>query len=546
MNKKIIKILVLLVIISTLILITNSVNGETDYYNNTEAVKMITIKTNKKDELIGPALNVEKLSKTFSVVDFDSSLFFTSREYDIQGIVDELKNHEITSDNKYFEDMEKIANGNIVIYLGLNIAKPEGINKIELINSYGIDLLKSKDFNFVQQQADGSYDLYLEFAFKNYGGWYSGVGLADIKSTLTLKCYQNENDTTPKSESEVILTPVTGASPYISGETSNFGLTQDNKWIKLDKYSDYDGYVVGIHGDNLDSLKSGISYDKKTQTVTINNLGTDHRGDYITVNASNIHIVGTNEIGEIFCGKLKTTVTMDANATLNAFISKVASSDVDFNVEGDVEQTDYFQYIIGDTSITVKPMTYLKSTKIKFVDVNESDWYYGAIKYTTDRGILQGATETEFRPNKNITRGMIVTILWRMEGEPTITNGKDFPDVSLGQYYGQAVKWAATKNIVNGYNNGNFGPNDNITREQLATILCNYAKYKGKNINVTADTSKYVDWYKVTGYARPAMSWAIKTGVINGKYNGTRVDPQGTASRAEATAMIYNYCTKIK
>ena len=156
-----------------------------------------------------------------------------------------------------------------------------------------------------------------------------------------------------------------------------------------------------------------------------------------------------------------------------------------------------------------------------------------------------GATDTEFRPTKNITRGMIVTILWRMEGKPKVTGIEDFPDVT-GQYYYNAVRWAAKNKIVSGYNNGKFGPNDNITREQLATILCNYAKYKGKNVNKTVDTSKYKDWYKVTGYARPAMSWAVSTGVITGKYNGTKVDPQGTASRAEAAGMIYNYCTKIK
>ena len=186
------------------------------------------------------------------------------------------------------------------------------------------------------------------------------------------------------------------------------------------------------------------------------------------------------------------------------------------------------------------------NTELPFEDVATDAWYYEAIKYTYKNRILQGATETEFRPDKNITRGMIVTILYRMEGEPTVTSGKDFPDVSIKQYYGNAVKWASAKNIVNGYNNGNFGPNDNITREQLAVILNNYAKYKGKNVNKTADISKYNDWYKITGYARPAMNWAVATGVINGKYNGTKVDPQGTATRAEATAMIYNYCTKIK
>ena len=180
-----------------------------------------------------------------------------------------------------------------------------------------------------------------------------------------------------------------------------------------------------------------------------------------------------------------------------------------------------------------------------FKDIKRTDWYYNAVEYTYQRGIISGATETEFRPNAKITRGMIVTILWRMEGSPKVTGVKDFTDVK-GQYYYDAVRWAAKNGVVNGYGDGRFGPNANITREQLATILCNYAKYKKKNTNVTVDTSKYKDWNKVSSYARASMQWAIKTGVVTGKENGTKVDPQGTATRGEAACMIYNYCTKIK
>ena len=204
---------------------------------------------------------------------------------------------------------------------------------------------------------------------------------------------------------------------------------------------------------------------------------------------------------------------------------------------------------VGKTTITAqicsKSISYNVNVTLPFIDVKKGDWFYTAVEYCYNNRIIMGATDTEFRPTKNITRGMIVTILWRMEGEPKVTGIADFPDVT-GQYYYNAVRWAAKNKIVSGYNNGKFGPNDNITREQLATILCNYAKYKGKNVNKTADTSKYVDWYKVTGYARPSMNWAVSTGVVTGKYNGTKVDPQGTASRAEAAGMIYNYCMKIK
>ena len=187
----------------------------------------------------------------------------------------------------------------------------------------------------------------------------------------------------------------------------------------------------------------------------------------------------------------------------------------------------------------------VKLTDLPFRDVIVSDWYYSSVKYTYQNGIISGATSTEFRPNAKITRGMIVTILWRMEGSPKVTGVKDFTDVK-GQYYYDAVRWAAKYGVVNGYGDGRFGPNANITREQLATILCNYAKYKKKYTNSTVNTSKYKDWYKVSSYAKPSLQWAIAKGVVTGKDNGTRVDPLGTASRGEAAVMIYNYCTKIK
>ena len=545
MMKKTLKIGVTLILLITFLLIGNSVNAVNDYIN-TEAVKMITIQKELGEGMIGATLDVQKLEKTYSV-GFEEPLYFTSRDYDLQAIVEELADKkEISSSSKYFNDMEEIADGEMVIYLGLNIAKPEGISRIELADSTGVDLLSHSTFNVVKPQSDGSYNFYLEFAFKHDGGWSQGAGFNYINKELTLKCYENESDTNTKSESNVILTPITGIEPYKSGTLLSYGLTEDNKWVDLGTNIDFDDYIVGINGDNLDSLKKGISYNKNTGTVTINNIGTNHRAEFVRVNVSKIHFTGTNEIGELFCANLNTTVTMDANSTFDGFISKRATSEVVFNLGEDIEQTDYFEYVVGETSITVRPQTYLKSTKLKFTDVKESDWYYGAIKYTTDRGILRGATDTEFRPSKNITRADLVTILWRMEGEPQVTGVKDFPDVSTKAYYANAVRWGTKNNIVSGYNNGNFGPTDNITREQLATILYNYAKYKGKNVTANPDLSKYKDWHKVTGYAQPAMKWAIAKGVVNGKDNSTRLDPQGTASRAEATAMIYNYCTRIK
>ena len=216
-----------------------------------------------------------------------------------------------------------------------------------------------------------------------------------------------------------------------------------------------------------------------------------------------------------------------------------------------VDQNGFIKSVsCGTTRITAqvgdKTAELILTVALPFTDVSEQDWYYNSIKYCYEKGIIKGATETEFRPSAKFSRGMLVTILWRMEGEPKVTNAKEFADVTSGKYYYNAIKWATSKGIVNGYSNGKFGPEDNITREQLAVMLRNYAKYKGKNVSQTADISKYKDSGKTSGYAKTSVQWAIAKGIISGKDNGTRIDPQGTASRAEAASMIYNYCTKIK
>ncbi len=195
-----------------------------------------------------------------------------------------------------------------------------------------------------------------------------------------------------------------------------------------------------------------------------------------------------------------------------------------------------------NTTETIKVL----ANRIPFNDVSYKAWYYNAVKYNVINKTILGYNSTTFAPNKNLTRGMIATILFRMDGAKKVTGGKSFPDVKQGEYYYEAIKWATSKGIVNGYKNGKFGPNDNVTREQLATMLYSYAKYKGKNVSSSTNISGYNDSYKVTGYAKPALQWAIGKGIISGKDNGRRLDPQGTATRAEAATMIYSYCTKIK
>lgn len=183
---------------------------------------------------------------------------------------------------------------------------------------------------------------------------------------------------------------------------------------------------------------------------------------------------------------------------------------------------------------------------VPFYDVDSKDWFYNSVKYTYDHGIIAGVTATSFDPNSNLSRGMLATILWRMDGAPTTSGGRNFPDVSSSDYFYNAIKWATSKGVVNGYTNGKFGPNDNITREQLAVMLRNYALYKGKSVSSNVSLSRFKDGNKVSEYAKSAMNWAVENKIVSGKNNGTLLDPIGTASRAEAAAMICNYCSNVK
>jgi hypothetical protein len=182
---------------------------------------------------------------------------------------------------------------------------------------------------------------------------------------------------------------------------------------------------------------------------------------------------------------------------------------------------------------------------LPFKDVSVNDWYYNAVKYTYFNKIISGYNSTTFAPNDKVTRGMIVTILYRMEGSPNNDGKSRFTDVNSSEWYAKAVKWAVNNGIVHGYDGTNrFGPNDNIIRQDLAGILRNYAKYKKKNVNVTADLTKFKDYKKVDSYANASVQWAVGKGVITGNTDGT-LAPKGNATRAEAAAMIQKYCNKV-
>ena len=181
-----------------------------------------------------------------------------------------------------------------------------------------------------------------------------------------------------------------------------------------------------------------------------------------------------------------------------------------------------------------------------FSDVSGTDWFYSAVEYISKAGIMNGTSQMSFGPKLPTNRGMIVTILWRVENEPEATPTIGFKDMESGAYYTKAVAWTQEKGVVTGYNANTFGPGDDITREQLALILWRYAKYKGYDVSVGENTNilRYTDAAAISEYAIPAMQWACGAGLINGRTEST-LDPKGYASRAEVAKILMIFMEKI-
>ena len=184
-----------------------------------------------------------------------------------------------------------------------------------------------------------------------------------------------------------------------------------------------------------------------------------------------------------------------------------------------------------------------QGTQMPFTDVASGEWYYEAVQYVYNNELMNGMSATTFEPNSTTTRGMIVTMLYRLENEPTAASA-GFTDVAAGQWYTDAVNWAAANNIVNGYGDSQFGPTDTITREQMMAILYRYAQYKGYDVTASADLSAYTDAANISSYAVSAMQWAVGEGLINGITDTTLV-PGGSATRAQVAAILMRFCENV-
>lgn len=200
---------------------------------------------------------------------------------------------------------------------------------------------------------------------------------------------------------------------------------------------------------------------------------------------------------------------------------------------------DRYSFTMPARAVTVSA-AFRAAEQLPFTDVRTGDWWYGNVLYVYEKGLMTGTSQTTFSPQATTTRGMIVTILHRLAGSPG-AGGAPFTDVSAGQYYAVPIAWAASHGIVNGYDAARFGPNDPITREQMAAILYRYADRMGYDTTALGDPSQFRDSGRIHAYAWTPLAWANGRGLINGKGDGV-LDPTGQATRAEVAAILQRFC----
>ena len=326
--------------------------------------------------------------------------------------------------------------------------------------------------------------------------------------------------------------------------------------------------------ENVETLpgnKTGVAFyfkDKTAKTVTVQWVAegddaTTYKPMTFSVDLSGVAYYqapshgGSGSSG----GSASTTYTLTFETNGGNAISKVTKNKgttIDLAQYAPTKSGATFEGWYADKGLTKKitsvkldanTTVYAKWTEapvssLPFGDVKTADWFYNDVKYVYEKGMMAGTAADVFAPNATTTRAMIVTILYRLEGSPAVTGTSAFVDVPAGQWYTDAVNWAAANQIVKGTSATTFAPNDSITREQMAAILYRYAQYKGYDVTKKADLSGYSDNGQVSAYAKDALAWANAAKLINGVTN-TSLAPQGNATRAQVSAILHRFCDGV-
>ena len=403
-----------------------------------------------------------------------------------------------------------------------------------------------------QQPADGSgktaackvtvtqsnYSITSDKEKLDFGSVYTGYTQPTAKTvTLTNTGNQTVTVTLPTSTNYIITAGTgftNGTATITQNGTAQF-IVQPKTGLAAGSYNE----TLAISGSNNTSASITVSFTVEQRSsgggpTTYAVTAPDVENGTVRVSPSRASSGTTVTI----------TVTPDEGYELGELIVTDANGD---EVDLTRESATKYTFEMPRSRVTVAA-SFVESAPepLPFDDVDDGDWFADAVRYVYENGMMNGTGDTTFAPDDTTSRSMIVTILYRLEGEPVVDGAMDFTDVAGDAWYTDAVRWAAGEGIVGGYGGGLFGSDDAVTREQLAAILYRYAVYKGYDVSIGEDTNllSYTDFADLSEYAIPAMQWACGAGIVNGTSEST-LTPQGEATRAQVAAMLMRFCENI-
>ena len=343
----------------------------------------------------------------------------------------------------------------------------------------------------------------------------------------------------------------TSTSLYVGDtETLTATVAPDNATNKAVTWTSSNPSVATVENGVVTALARGTAVITATAadgsgasascTVTVSSYLPPANPNYrITVEATQ----GGTVTADPTAAKAGATVTLTPVPDRGYQVGSVAVTDRFGDAVAVTEQADgTYTFVMPNGQVTVT-VTF-EQAPLPFPDVTEGDWFYDAVRYAYETGLMDGVGDSLFAPNSETTRAQLVTILYRLEGEPEVSGTSGFTDVEDGTWYTDAVAWAAANGIVNGVSETEFAPGKDITREQLATILFRYAEAKGYDVSARADLSAYTDADQIQSYAAESVAWAVAEGLIQGFEDNT-LRPAGNATRAQIATILMRFCEGV-
>lgn len=405
---------------------------------------------------------------------------------------------------------------------------------------------------------------------KYFGGWTASPSVTfAAASAATTTFPMPANDVTITANfSDIYVPPTTYLVSVMNGSPNKYFaaagdyvvITADlppadqvfDRWTSVDglSFDDASSVITGFTMPAKDVAMTALfkaSGTPSTETPSTGGGGGGGGGSSSPATAKSIQVEKQIKNGHIESNlkeaKPGDTVILTPRPDEGYVLSSIKVNDKNGNAIELTKRSDStFSFRMPSTEVTIDaefvPLS-VSSIMAGYQDVKPDNWFYSSVEYVVKNKLMVGTAPDEFSPNMETSRAMIVTILYRLTGSPNIGQNSNFSDVSAGGWYSDAVAWAAENNVVGGFPDGSFKPDDPLTREQLVTVLFNFAKMKGYDTNGTNLTA-FNDANEISGYALPAMQWAVKHGIVNG-IGGNMISPKSTATRAQMATILKGF-----